>query len=68
MNKMLRLLPQNGRDEKYATHDRVMLSDGQVIEVPRANLTAAKALLAAEKAAQRRVAVERVQLASRYVS
>lgn len=50
---MLRLLRQNERDERYATTDRVILSDGQVVEVPRANLAAAKALLAAERAAKR---------------
>ena len=68
MNTMLRLLPSNLRDDTYATADRVVLSDGQIVEVPRANLAAAKELLAAEKAAQRRLAAEREYTGSRRVS
>lgn len=68
MNTMLRVLPSHPRDERYATTDRVILSDGQVIEVSRANLAAAKALLAAEKAAQRRLAAGRERTGNRYAS
>lgn len=40
--------------------DYVTLDDGTTVAVPRANLAAAKALLAARKAAERRVAAARV--------
>lgn len=44
------------RDDPYAHTDLVQLADGQIMEVPRTNLAAAKALLAAQHAAERRVA------------
>jgi hypothetical protein len=53
---MFRLVPRTSREDRMAYVDRVVLADGQVMVVPRANLAAAKALLAAQKAAQRRVA------------
>lgn len=56
---MLRVVRPSRREEHNATSDRVVLADGRVIDVPRADLNAAKALLAAEKAAQRRVAAAR---------
>lgn len=65
---MLRLLPRTQRNDTHATFDQVALADGQVVVVPRANLAAAKALLAAEKAAERRLAAERTHIAHRRVS
>lgn len=44
-------------DVARASVDHVRLADGAVVAVPRANLAAAKALLAAQKAAERRVAL-----------
>lgn len=52
---MLGLLPRTQGDNRYATIDRVVLSNGHTVEVPRANLAAAKALLAAQKAAERQM-------------
>ena len=43
-------------EDRTAPYDEEMLADGQVILVPRANLAAAKALYAAQRAAERRVA------------
>lgn len=51
---MLKLIHHTRQEDRRATEDRVILADGSVFVVPRANLSAAKALLAAEKAAQRR--------------
>ncbi|HEX5441181.1 MAG TPA: hypothetical protein VFW76_09875 [Ktedonobacterales bacterium] len=56
---MLTLIHRTRREDRVATEDRVILADGSVFVVPRANLTAAKALLAAEKAAQRRADARR---------
>lgn len=56
---MLPLLPRTRHEDMRARSDYVALADGSVIEVPRANLAAAKALLAAQKAAERRVAASR---------
>jgi hypothetical protein len=53
---MFTLLRSNRRDDMTATEDRVVLADGSVVIVPRANLAAAKGLLAAQRAAVRRVA------------
>lgn len=53
---MLRVLPENQREDRCATADRIVLPDGGVLTVPRANLAAAKSALAARKAAERRVA------------
>lgn len=50
---MLTLLHRTRREDRLAREDRVVLSDGSIVVVPRANLAAAKALLAAERAAQR---------------
>jgi hypothetical protein len=54
-NSMLTLKYRTHREERMATEDRVMLADGSIIVVRRANLAEAKALLAAERVAQRRV-------------
>ncbi len=51
------------REDRTATHDEVMLADGQILRVARANLAAAKALYAAQRAAERRMA-QRVFTAS----
>ena len=40
--------------ERYPTHSLVVLPDGQLMYVRRASLTAAKDLLAAQRAAERR--------------
>lgn len=53
---MLRLVRRSRHEEDNATTDRVALCDGSIVEVRRADLSAAKALLAAEKMAQRRLA------------
>lgn len=58
---MLTLKYRTHREERIATADRVMLADGSIIVVRRANLADAKALLAAERAAQRRVDAARAQ-------
>lgn len=42
---------------QIAVFDLVELADGQVVAVPHANLAAAKDLLAAQRAAERRMAV-----------
>jgi hypothetical protein len=52
---MLTLVHHSRRDDLVAREDRVMLANGSIYIVPRANLAAAKGLLAAEKAARRRV-------------
>lgn len=57
---MLRVLPENQREDRCATSDRIMLPDGSVLTVPRANLAAAKSALAARKAAERRVDAARI--------
>lgn len=43
----------------HASHDVVVLADGQVVLAPRANLAAAKAVYAAKKRAERQVAESR---------
>lgn len=48
--------------DHLAHEDYVRLADGQVLIVPRANLAAAKGLLAAQRAAERRVAAQRAAL------
>ncbi len=53
---MFRLIPRRWQDDLTATMDEVILADSTVMSVPRANLAAAKELLAARKAAQRRAA------------
>ncbi|HZC79258.1 MAG TPA: hypothetical protein VE258_16005 [Ktedonobacterales bacterium] len=52
---MFTLLRSSRRDDIVGAEDRVVLADGSVVVVPRANLAAAKALLAAQRAAVRRV-------------
>lgn len=42
--------------ERYPTHTRVVLPDGQLMNVRNASLAAAKDLLAAQRAAERRLA------------
>ena len=51
----LRLVPTAPNHTANSHVDDVMLADGQVLAVPRGNLAAAKAVLAAQKAAVRRV-------------
>lgn len=58
---MLTLVYRNRWEDRAATEDRVMLADGSILVVPRANLSAAKALLAAERAAQRRADANRAR-------
>jgi hypothetical protein len=53
---MFTLVRSSRRDDIVATEDRIVLADGNVVVVPRSNLAAAKALLAAQRAAVRRVA------------
>jgi hypothetical protein len=65
---MLTLKYLTQREERMATEDRVMLADGTIMLVRRANLADAKALLAAERAAQRRVDAVRAQRSSGEVS
>lgn len=62
---MLTLKYRTRHEERIATEDRVMLADGSIIVVRRANLAEAKALLAAERAAQRRVDALRAQRSTR---
>ena len=51
--------------DALAHEDYITLADGQVLIVPRANLAAAKGLLAAQRAVERRVAAQRAaQLAA----
>ncbi len=40
---MLRLVHRTHREDSVATEDRVVLADGSIVVVPRANLSAAKA-------------------------
>lgn len=58
---MLTLVHRNRHEDYAATEDRVMLADGSIVIVPRANLIAAKGLLAAERAAQRRADASRAR-------
>jgi len=44
------------QEDRIAAHDDLILADGQVIRVPRANLAAAKGAYAAQRAAERRMA------------
>lgn len=55
LTRRLRPVPATPNHSISSHMDEVMLADGQVLAVPRANLAAAKALLAAQKAAVRRV-------------
>ena len=59
---MFRLIPRRWQDDLTAANDEVILADGTLMTVPRGNLAAAKEMLAAQKAAQRRVAARRVAL------
>jgi hypothetical protein len=56
---MLKLITRTRQQDRVAGNDRVILADGSVIVVPRANLAAAKGLLAAERAARQRAEVRR---------
>jgi hypothetical protein len=49
-------LLRTAHEDRVAEHDEVILPDGRVMLVPRANLAAAKALHAEHKAAECRVA------------
>lgn len=62
---MFRLIPPRWQDDLTATTDEVILADGSVVRVPRGNLAAAKELLAARKAAQRRLAAWHTALGQR---
>jgi|GEM_PF-917190 hypothetical protein len=53
------------REDRLATVDYVTLADGQVMAVPRASLAAAKELLAAQKAAERRVSLRQGNFSQR---
>lgn len=53
---MRRLTTWLWNEDTRARDDAVILPDGQVYVVPRGNLVAAKGLLAARKAAERRLA------------
>lgn len=48
------------RIDRYPTHTRVVLPDGQLMNVRNASLAAAKDLLAAQRAAERRLQGGRV--------
>lgn len=48
-----------GGVERFPTHARVVLPDGQLMSVRHASLAAAKDLLAAQRATERRLAAER---------
>lgn len=56
---MLKLINRTPREDRVASDDRVILADGSFVAVPRANLAAAKGLLAAERTAQRRADARR---------
>ncbi len=45
--------------ERFPTHSRVVLPDGQIMLVRMASLAAAKDLLAAQRAAERRIGAQR---------
>lgn len=62
---MLKLINHTRQEDRRATEDQVILADGSVFVVARANLSAAKALLAAEKAARRRADLRRARVAQR---
>ena len=62
---MLRVIDRTRREDRLATEDRVILADGSVFVAQRANLSSAKALLAAEKAARRRADLRRARGAHR---
>jgi len=50
---------RGGQVERYATSTCVTLPDGKLMYVRNASLAAAKELLAAQRAAERRIALER---------
>jgi hypothetical protein len=58
---MLRVIDRTRREDRLATEDRVILADGSVFVVQRANLSSAKALLGAEKAARRQADLRRAR-------
>ncbi|HEU4783142.1 MAG TPA: hypothetical protein VFS83_07380 [Ktedonobacterales bacterium] len=62
---MLTLVHRTRREDRVATEDRVVLADGSIYIAPRANLAAAKGLLAAEKAARRRADTKRARMLGR---
>ncbi|HEX8995911.1 MAG TPA: hypothetical protein VF812_07765 [Ktedonobacterales bacterium] len=54
-----------GAVETYATETRVVLADGRIMHVRNASLAAAKDLLAAQRAIERRVAAQRQERLAR---
>ena len=62
---MLTLVHPTRHEDRVATEDRVVLADGSIYIVPRANLAVAKGLLAAEKAARRRADAKRARTLGR---
>lgn len=64
--KAIKLVPTAPNHTANPHVDEVMLADGQVLAVPRGNLAAAKALLAAQKAAARRVMGTRAPATASY--
>ena len=52
---MFTLLRSSRKEDIVAKEDYVVLADGSLFIVPRANLAAAKELLAAQRAVERRV-------------
>lgn len=55
-----RTAKNSGRVERYPTHTLAVLPDGGIMFVRKASLTAAKELLAAERAALRKLAARRL--------
>lgn len=54
-----RRAPNRGHQERFPTHTRVILPDGRIMFTRVADLAAAKDLLAAQRAAERRLAARR---------
>jgi hypothetical protein len=54
-----RAAKRHGQVDRFATHTRVVLPDGDIMLVRVASLAAAKDLLAAQRAAERRLAAYR---------
>jgi hypothetical protein len=55
-----RTVKNRGQLEDFPTHSRVVLPDGDIMLVRNASLTAAKDLLAAQRAAERKLAAHRL--------
>jgi hypothetical protein len=65
ISTMLTLVPRTPEEDRLATQDRVIRADGSISIVPRTDLAAAKALLAAQHAAERRVEARTAHRSSR---